>query len=530
MNTNHLSQLPNKILLLLSLAPDIAKRLKENGSYELIDSFKSYPLVDVIERISPELIIDQVNHHKGVIVIGHQESDNIVLADGSLLSLFTLSDSFPTDYKGFIHIAVCGSSVIKNRLKERCSEATIRTHLYSTQLELQLQVLSHLLKFSEHLNNDNYWSYYEKIRAAYKRKYETLDLAEKENLSSSTLLGKESAYIPKCMKTHCQYWFHFFIHDGNEEDFSEMKKSLHESAAEPISEEDYFTFNRGVHDLKLNEKIKITLTFDSPIICIYGNNQLEYNWEGYLLEFKFLCSVSDDFCGNQFTCNCFFDINIEDRKYPQVQKPITVVAQNPIVPLPEAYKTQRFGKQKLFHSPLSLKTQQKERDAILGQFIFFINKGPWKDESLAPKVEEMVKNILDLGVELDEEDRKLSQHIWAMILKDRSAKTIDLLYSDPKQTDPKKEKIYTKSRGVIIVWMHFVGFFLERGFFEDGLGSSKLSKIFFGEYTLKDELPRYTNIDKGRVLENVKDWSSDYAWYLSKIPPLLKKFCPTIIM
>lgn len=152
------------VLFLISLSQNKIQEIEEKGvNYELfLKTIQGYSHVEVHETIS-EKLLNKASSYKVVVIVGHQVNGSIEIADGSLFPMSKIAQALPPQFNGYLHVAVCGSSSIRNEIKLRCPDSRVRTSNRVTQLELQFLIYSQLLSHTD-LSKETFDYWYESHR------------------------------------------------------------------------------------------------------------------------------------------------------------------------------------------------------------------------------------------------------------------------------------------------------------------------------------------------------------------------------
>lgn len=210
------------VLFLISLSQSKIQEIEEKGvNYELfLKIIQGYSHVELHETISEELI-SKASLYNIVVVIGHQVKGCIEMADGSLFPMSKIAQALPPQFNGYLHVAVCGSSSIREEIKRRCPDSRVRTSNNITQLELQLFIYSLLLSRTD-LSKETFddWYVFERghIKELQKRKNPE-DLAK---LPCATKLGEPttgpipSVYSPEYVIPGYKFKIQVFLNFDSE--------------------------------------------------------------------------------------------------------------------------------------------------------------------------------------------------------------------------------------------------------------------------------------------------------------------------
>ena len=180
------------VLFLISLSQNKILEIEEKGvDYQLfLRTIRAYSHVEVHETISEDLI-STASLYEVVVIVGHQVDGCIEMGDGLLFPMEKIASALH-HYTGYIHVAVCGSSVIRDAIKQGSPDSRLRTSKQSTQLELQLLIYSLLLKRTD-LNKNTFDYWYEFEWNFIKEIQERKDPADLVKLPCATKLGEESS-------------------------------------------------------------------------------------------------------------------------------------------------------------------------------------------------------------------------------------------------------------------------------------------------------------------------------------------------
>ena len=214
------SNMQHNVLFLISLSDNKIQELKGKGiDYRAcLDTIRSYSHVEV-HAISRELIASAAKFDL-VVIIGHQVGDGIELPDGKVFSLHDIPSSLPPTFSGYLHIAVCGSSVINEAIKQRCPQSKVRTSNQATQLELHLLTYLFLLKHTD-LCKENFSEYYSQTRG-YIKELQDRNATDLAALPLATKLGQEAfaiknnVFAPKKAKLETVFMVQVYLHYDSE--------------------------------------------------------------------------------------------------------------------------------------------------------------------------------------------------------------------------------------------------------------------------------------------------------------------------
>lgn len=215
------------VLFLLSLPENKIKEIEEKGiNYQLfLQKIRGFSHVEVHETISTELL-SKASFYSVVVIIGHQVNECVQLADNSLLPMQYLASALPPSFSGYLHIAICGSTVISAPIKQRCPNSKVRTSDVFTQIELVLLIYTKILIHTD-LSKDNFSFWYSKEYNKIMDTQSQKEPAELEKLPFATKLGgtefpevdiTPSVFAPyeitRSNTFKIQIWLHFDLEKG----------------------------------------------------------------------------------------------------------------------------------------------------------------------------------------------------------------------------------------------------------------------------------------------------------------------------
>lgn len=192
MNTN-LMQHNKSVLFLVSLSQTKIQEIEEKGvDYELfLKTIRGYSHVEFHETINEELI-SMAYIYKVVVIVGHQIDGCIEMPDSSLFPMNNIPQALPIQFNGYLHVAVCGSTMIFDSIKKRCPDSKVRTSNNTTQLELQLLIYSLLLSRTD-LNKMSFDQWYKHYKESIREIQDQKNPKDLAKLPWATKLGTESS-------------------------------------------------------------------------------------------------------------------------------------------------------------------------------------------------------------------------------------------------------------------------------------------------------------------------------------------------
>ncbi len=178
------------VLFLISLSQNKIREIEDKGvDYRMfLKTIRSYSHVEVHETINDELL-SKAPLYEVVIIIGHQVDGCIEMADSSLFPMNKVASAFNPTFNGYIHVAICGSSIIRDNIKACCPNSRVRTSKKTTQLELQLLIYSLLLSRTD-LNRETFDYWYESHRDYIKEIQKRKNPSDLAKLPCATKLGE----------------------------------------------------------------------------------------------------------------------------------------------------------------------------------------------------------------------------------------------------------------------------------------------------------------------------------------------------
>lgn len=199
----------------------IQKIEKKGVDYQLfLKTIQGFSHVEVHETICEELFY-KADLYNVVVVVGHQVNGSIEKADGSLFPMNKIAQALPPQFNGYLHVAVCGSSSIRDEIKLRCPDCRVRTSNKVTQLELQILIYSKLLSRTD-LCKETFDDWYESHRDCIKEIQKRKNPAELTKLPCATKLGEPttdpipSVYSPEYVIPGYKFKIQIFLHYDTE--------------------------------------------------------------------------------------------------------------------------------------------------------------------------------------------------------------------------------------------------------------------------------------------------------------------------
>lgn len=480
------------VLFLISLSQNKIQEIENKGvDYQLfMKTIRVFSHVEVRETISEELL-SSASLYEVVVIVGHQVNGCIEMADGSLFPMNIIASALPSTFSGYLHVAVCGSSVIFDAIKERCPNSRVRASKRATQLELQLLIYSLLLSRTD-LSKDtfDYWYVFE--RDYIKELQKSKNPAVLAKLPCATKLGEEkdimtSVFAPKEAETTYTFLIQAFLYFD-----SEKGNVIAQAKAEGVDPD---TKPRLIQEPLTN--IQTDDMIDVRLTMLDKNKKPTQNILVFYQEGTFKIPVK---IGEKET-KVSFDVNItEQYSYEECWAQISFIKPNCVKPCHnlEAFKikitvpenraqllanmermgqnleTQGIRPEKIAKADTHLEQLRElkalNRKKILERLFELVDKGDWTPYEKIDEVKQMLQTILGQGdVKLNEKELKLSESLWYLLENGRGDR-------------------------VKITWQNLIGYFDEKKLFRTK-GSPALNKDFF------DNEDGYTNIDKGRPKE-----------------------------
>ena len=510
--------MPHKsVLFLISLSQNKIQEIGNKGVDYLLfmKTIRSYSHVEVHEAIS-EKLLSSASLYEVVVIVGHQLNGCIEMADGSLFPMSNIVSALPSTFSGYLHVAVCGSSVIWDAIKEHCVDSRVRASKGSTQLELQLLIYSLLLSRTD-LNKDtfDYWYVFERdyIKELQKRR-NPADLAK---LPCATKLGEEkdiatSVFAPKEVKATYKFPIQVFLYFD-----SEKGTLVAKAKAEGVDPD---TMPRLIQELLKN--IHAGDMIDVRLTMLDKDKQPTHNILIFYQEGTFSIPVK---IGEKET-KVSFDVNItEQYLYEECWAQLSFINNSnnekqclnlepfKIKIIITKDRSQGCDKSARIHSCVvahgnrqtgvprvdtrlaqTEDMEEPSREDIINQLLEWVNKGPWKSEKIAEDVKQMLLTILGQGKTiLNDEESRLSCKLWDMLENGRG------------------DRVKT-------TFQNIVGYLVEEGLLCKK-SSPALNLDFFPE-------EKYW---KNKTHDNINKGKSQY-WYnnhrFEDVIPLLKAYCP----
>ena len=311
MGTNTKFMLHNKtILFLISLSQRTIQDIEDKGvGYQLfLQIVRSYSHVEIHEEISEELI-GTASQYQVVTIVGHNINDCIELADGSLFPMRKIASALPPTFDGYLHVAVCGSSIFFDAIKERTPNSRVRTSEDFEELELDLLIYSELLSRLD-LRKDTFDDYYGAYYNYIKEEQEHQKPADIAKFPRATKLGTmATGERPFKVVRNSEFFINCIFHNESAEvTIKENIENAHNSShkiKDPIIEK-----------LKDGDSVYVILHFDCryPEMSKYlegeGECQFQFDTSKAKNEVSFRCFVNNNFRLNGFSGNV--TIKIED--------------------------------------------------------------------------------------------------------------------------------------------------------------------------------------------------------------------------
>lgn len=265
----------NKVLFLISLSKKKISELENKGvNYDLfLDTIHGYSHVEVHETIS-EKLLNKASSYKVVVIVGHQIDGSIEMPDGSLLPMIKIAQALPANFEGYLHLAICGSSSIRDDIKRRCPDSRVRTSNRATQLELQILIYSQLLSRTDLCKETfDYWYEFHRnyIKEIQKRKSpeELATLPWASTLGEPTTAPIPTVYSPNHVIRGYEFEIQIFLHYDTE------KGIVHDIAIGRDHETKPHLIPETLKDIQKGDEVEIRLSMqdvksnptDQIIVC-----------------------------------------------------------------------------------------------------------------------------------------------------------------------------------------------------------------------------------------------------------------------
>lgn len=263
------------VLFLISLSQSKIQEIEEKGvNYELfLKTIHGYTHVEIHETISEELI-NKASLYNVVVVVGHQVNECIEMPDGSLFPMNKIAQALPAEFNGYLHVAVCGSSSIRDEIKRRCPDSRVRTSNRATQLELQILIYSQLLSRTDLCKETfDYWYEFHRnyIKEIQKRKSpeELATLPWASTLGEPTTAPIPTVYSPNHVIRGYEFEIQIFLHYDTE------KGIVHDIAIGRDHETKPHLIPETLKDIQKGDEVEIRLSMqdvksnptDQIIVC-----------------------------------------------------------------------------------------------------------------------------------------------------------------------------------------------------------------------------------------------------------------------
>lgn len=507
-------QRKKSVLFLISLSHNKIKEIEDKGvDYHLFTkTIRDYCHVEVHEAISEELI-SSASLYEVVVIVGHQMNGCMEMADGSLFPMDRIVGALPPTFSGYLHVVVCGSSIIWNAIKERCPNSRVRASKGATQLELQLLIYSLLLSRTD-LSKDTFDYWYVFVRDYIKQLQKRKNPADLALLPCATKLGDDSSeniatsvFAPKEVKAAYTFLIQVFLHFD-----SEKGTLVAKAKAEGVDPE---TMPRLIQEplknIHAGDMIDVRLTMldkdkqpTHNILIFYqeGTFSMPEKIGEKETKVSFDVNITEQYLYEECWAQLSFINNSNNEKQCLNLEPFKIKiiitkdrsqgCDNTIRTSP-SHEAQRSRQVELpkFDARLAQMEELKvlRRKEILERLLDLVDLGDWNPYEIGNDVKQMLLTILGQGeTKLNEKESKLSENLWYLLENGRGNR-------------------------IKITWQNLVGYFDEKNLFRQK-GSPALNKDFFGNEE------GYTNIDKGRDENNMP--KGFYA-----ILELLNAYCPT---
>lgn len=290
------------ILFLVSLPEDKVRGMESDGySYsESINTIKANANVELRESITSKDLMDAENYDITIIVAHHDEdNDALVLADGKQLPISEMVASFregPDGFDKILDLAICNSSDIAPRIKQRCKNCKIMAAGDEVGVETRLYIYPKLFEYIAKYPDVSYPEAYLHVLRQEKEKQENKD--NTTQLIKTKKLGTMStSAVPLQAVRNSPFPVKVYIHaDGDELDINaeignfrrNIKRNLKLNNGDSIS-----------WDLSFNTDPKPYENLNKHILGA-GSHQETWNSEKPRIEYTFVCFVEPEFCLNGF--------------------------------------------------------------------------------------------------------------------------------------------------------------------------------------------------------------------------------------
>lgn len=321
-NTNYM-QHKKTVLFLISLSQRTIQDIEDKGvNYQLfLQMVRSYSHVEIHEEISEELI-GTASQYQVVTIVGHNINDCIELADGSLFPMRKIASALPPTFDGYLHVAVCGSSIFFDAIKERTPNSRVRTSEDFEELELDLLIYSELLSRLD-LRKDTFDDYYGAYYNYIKEEQEHQKPADIAKFPRATKLGTmATGERPFEVPRNSEFFIRVIFHDESSEE------TIEENIAKAYNIS--YKFKDSIlEELKDGDTVYVNLDFNSrydemtkDLILGGGERLFPFDISKAKNKVIYRCYVEDGFRLNGFSGTV--TIKIKDNPVDSWEFPIRV--------------------------------------------------------------------------------------------------------------------------------------------------------------------------------------------------------------
>lgn len=285
------------VLFLISLTEEKIREIeskKVNTYHILLNQIRAFKNVEVHEIISKE-ILDKAAMFNKVIIVGHQVGGFIQQSDGSFLPMEELVNFIPPECCGYLHVAICGSEVIRSLLNQRCN-ALVRCAPKQTQVELVLWIYTLILSYAD---MPNFSQLYDSTLRTILENQSKKSPSELSKLPYATTLGDMvSIGYPQKVLRNSSFIVEIKIHSDEIE--IEVKDNIKERG-------DKYQYTKNIQ-LKIGSEIVTKLTFstanhfpnlDEHLYAKDGPIQTK-TWNGRKINVVYECFVDEFIIQNTY--------------------------------------------------------------------------------------------------------------------------------------------------------------------------------------------------------------------------------------
>ena len=310
MGTN-MMQHKKSVLFLVSLSKRTIKEIENKGvDYQFfMRTIRGYSHVEFHDTISEQLI-STAPLYRVVVIIGHQVNRCIELSDGSLFPMQKIVSALPASFNGYLHVAVCGSSIVKLAIKERCPNSKVRTSPETTQLELQFHIYSQLLSHTD-LSKENFSDWYNNIRRNIMEEQGRKNPTDLAKLPCATKLGedpsedvKTTVYSPRRVVRGERFSIFIAMHFDADNGTLFFNKRNNDPR---LQDEDPRELNVVLNNVHYGDELSIKISFedanDKPTELIYviDNNPQHVKINDKIVPLEFRAFVDAEYPCSYFT-------------------------------------------------------------------------------------------------------------------------------------------------------------------------------------------------------------------------------------